>query len=107
PDQRGDQAMLDPQVDALECLELRVPEVHVVGFDAQRSGGVVAHPKIPLTYSSVRRLRGFSENTTSLVPTSTISPCHRNIVRSASRRACCTRFVTSTMVISLRSSFST
>jgi hypothetical protein len=54
PDQRGDDAVLDGQRDALQRLKVAVPEAQILGGDALFDcdfSGCARHPKIPLTYS--------------------------------------------------------
>ena len=47
PDQRGNDALLDVQVDVEQCLEGPVPEVQLVGPDGRRLVKLVHYPKRP------------------------------------------------------------
>ena len=118
-DQRRDDARLDVDRDVLEGLEIAVPEVEPPGLDGvgrrwsvfrlrraqpcslvrSRSGCLTLTRNLP---SRSARSAGSSRRVkmVSVSPASISREALKKAVRSASRRACCTRFVTSTIVIS-------
>ncbi len=68
PDQRGDDALLDVQVDIEQRLKQPVPEIDAAGLDRDGCGYVIGrrynHERMPrrlLNRSGLRRIRGYDD----------------------------------------------